>query len=106
MNDAPKAWKLALLRRLVQPCISLHVVEELICRSIGSEHIHRRLRRGAVLQLMVRKGLRGHHWYNETEEEMLRYASTMIFLPGDTLRTDLVTTIRYGMTLLAVPVVV
>ena len=48
--------------------ISLHVVEELFCRSIGSEHIHRRLRRGAVLQLMVRKGLRGHHWYIETEE--------------------------------------
>ena len=43
--------------------ISLHVVEALFCRSIGSEHIHRRLRRGAVLQLMVRKGLRGHHWY-------------------------------------------
>ena len=44
--------------------ISLLVVEALFCRSIGSEHIHRRLRRGAVLQLMVRKGLRGHHWYN------------------------------------------
>ena len=43
--------------------ISLLVVEALLCRSIGSEHIHRRLRRGAMLQLMVRKGLRGHHWY-------------------------------------------
>ena len=52
--------------------ISLLVVEELFRRSIGSENIHRRLQRGAVLQLMVRKGLRGHHWYNETGEEMLR----------------------------------
>ena len=51
--------------------ISLLVVEALLCRSISSEHIHRRLRRGAVLQLMVRKGLRGHHLYIETEEESM-----------------------------------
>ena len=106
LGEGPEGLEAGFVKEGGPPPIVCGLVEETLLRgSVHRCHDDRRLQWGRVVQQVMGKALRGHGGVTYITSRK-NQASTMMFRPGLTLSTDLHTTIRYGITLLAVPVLV